>query len=149
MALRWLVCLPLFLAACGAGHRSVSTLDNRMQTRLADEVAAGDASVQRLPDGVRVVLLHPTMMPNGDRDARADLIEAMLDPSLMRVSVEGNDPAQVQGLEQFFRNYELGGTLVPAAASGSEALAVTVHVVCPRHVPAPGDDSGHPTPHCD
>jgi hypothetical protein len=91
-----LLCPLLLIAACGpsAQQRTTRLLDDRLQTQLAHQIAAGRAVVQQLPDGARVTLLDSSLFPNGPRalddqvpDIRADVIEGLLDPTLMRVQV--------------------------------------------------------------
>ena len=94
--------LLLTLACCGPSpqQRTTRLLDDRMQTELASEIKAGRAVVQQLPDGARVTLLDRSLFPNGPKalddqvpDIRADVIQALLDPSLMRVAVADTSSA--------------------------------------------------------
>lgn len=146
---RWVCMLPLILAACGAAkqERSVRLLDRRLHRTLASDIAVGKAVVQRVPGGVRVTLLTPGQMPddevaasNRDYDARASVIEALLDHRMMRVQVTdtGGTPtdwqgARVRDTEVYFAAFDLANVLEPAAtpAGGPAGLAMTIHVICP------------------
>ena len=146
--------LLLTLACCGPSRqqRTTDLLDDRMQTQLASEIKAGRAVVQRLPDGARVTLLDSSMFPNDQKalddqvpDVRADVIEALLDPSLMRVAVADTStlPAdqrdtRIRNVEDYFTDNGLGFVLVPAETAppapgpaGPAGLTITVSVHCP------------------
>src|ERR1700733_767763 len=86
----------LLMAACGPSpqQRTTRLLDDRMQTQLAHDIEAGRVAVQQLPDGVRVTLLDSSLFPNDVKALddqfpviRANVIEGLLDPTLMRVQV--------------------------------------------------------------
>ncbi len=146
--------LLLTLACCGPSpqQRTTRLLDDRMQTQLASEIKAGRAVVQQLPDGARVTLLDRSLFPNGPKalddqvpDIRADVIQALLDPSLMRVAVADTSalPAdqrdtRIRNVEGYFTDNGLGFVLVPAEAApaaagptGPAGLTITVSVQCP------------------
>jgi hypothetical protein len=159
---------PLFvIAACGpsAQQRTTRLLDDRMQAQLAPDVAAGRAVVRALPDGARVTLLDSSLFPNDPKalddqypDIRASVIEALLDPSLMRVQVADTStlPAdqrgtRVQNVEAYFTLNGLGSVLVPTGAlpsgAGPSGLAITISVQCPP--PDRGSGYGGSKPMCD
>jgi hypothetical protein len=165
-----LIVAPLvLLAACGASpqQRTARLLDERMHTQLARQVAAGRAVVERLPDGVRVTVFDQSMFQNDARslddqspDIRADVIEGLLDPSLMRVQVADTStmpPQQrdlrVRNVEQYFVANGLGSILVPAeaapAAGAPAGLAVTVGVQCPPAAGHSGYSDGKSHPVCE
>jgi hypothetical protein len=166
---RILVLGPLLLAACGssAQQHSARLLNERLQMQLSQQIAAGRAVVQRLPDGSRVTLLDASSFSNGEQafedqshDIRADVIEAMLDPSLMRVQLADTStlpPAQrdvrVQNVEQYFAAYGLGSVLVPAgsaaSAAGPAGLGITFSVECPRPKSRAGYGDGKSHPRCE
>jgi hypothetical protein len=147
----------LLIAACGPSpqQRTTQLLDDRLQTQLAHQIAAGRAVVQQLPDGARVTLLDSSLFPNGPRalddqfpDIRADVIEGLLDPTLMRVQVADTStlPAdqretRVRNVETYFTANGLGSMLVSAepgpngtapAVAGPAGLTITVSVQCPQ-----------------
>lgn len=152
-----LLCLLLPLAACGSSdqQRAAWQLDQRLQARLAPDIAAGNATVQPLPDGAQVTLLShaqsPSVVQPADGsvgDARAHLIQGLLDPRLLRVQVtdtSGLSPdqqtARVQELTRYFVDYRLGPTLalsalpqgMPSGPGGAvpPGLTVTISVQCP------------------
>jgi hypothetical protein len=143
----------LLVAACGPSPQQNTTrlLNDRMQTQLAHDIAIGRAAVQPLPDGVRVTLLGSSMFANDVKALddqlpviRADVIEGLLDPTLMRVQVADTSalPAnqrntRVQNVEAYFADNGLESVLVPAnpaqvtAAAGPAGLTITVEVQCP------------------
>jgi hypothetical protein len=176
----------LLLAACGSTdhiaweshtarqtHMVAQTLNQRMAMRLADDVAAHTAAVQPLLDGTQVTLIDTTPVPGGpatelpgEGSARASLVEAMLDPSLMRIelsdtsSLPDDQRAQrISDLADYFRRYGLGQTLVPptqhvvlrsdAVPQPPPGLTVTIAVLCPpdRH-DGSGYGSGAARPDC-
>jgi hypothetical protein len=149
-----LLCPVFLLAACGDGspQRTARILDQRLEMRLAPEITAGRAAVQPLSDGARVTLRDPTMfainadtLDNRENDVRARVVEALLDPSLMRVQVADTSslPAnqrdsRVGNVVQYFVANGLAQTLQPteplqAAPAGSapEGLILTIGVQCP------------------
>jgi hypothetical protein len=160
--------LLLTLACCGSSgqQRTTRLLDDRMETQLAPQIKAGRAVVQRLPDGTQVTLLDSSMFPNDPKalddqvaDIRADVIEGLLDPSLMRVSVADTSslPAyqrdtRVQNVQGYFTAMGLGSVLVPAEsappAAGPPGLAITVNVQCPPRNHYVGYRDGMSRPVC-
>jgi hypothetical protein len=142
---------PLLLAACGgsAQQRTTQLLDNRLADRLAPAVATGHVALQRLPDGARVTLLDPSMFPNDAQtldgqgpDLRANVIEGLLDPRLMRVQVTDTStlpPDQqalrVRNVAGYFIDNGLGPVLVAPTAqpanAGPAGLRLTINVACP------------------
>lgn len=169
MSRRILVLGPLLLAACGssAQQHTVRLLNERLEAQLSQQIPPGRAVVQRLPDGSRVTLLGASSFPNGEKalddqshDIRADVIEALLDPALMRVQVADTStlpPAQqnlrVQNVEQYFAAYGLGSVLVPAgsaaSAAGPAGLGITISVECPRPNGRAGYGDGKSHPRCE
>jgi hypothetical protein len=161
-----LLCVPLLLAACGPSpqQRTTSLLDRRLLTQLTPEIATGRAVLQPLPDGARVTLLAPGLFPNDAKtlddqtvSARADLIEGLLDPSLMRVQVADNSAlppyqrdTRVRNVQQYFIDNGLGPVLAPSAAvppgAGPAGLTLTISVQCPppNGLTGYGDGKSHP-----
>jgi hypothetical protein len=164
--------LLLIAACCGPSpqQRTTRLLDDRMRTQLASEIKAGRAAVQQLPDGARVTLLDQSLFPNGPKalddqvpDVRADVIEGLLDPSLMRVAVADTSslPAdqrdtRIRNVEGYFTANGLESVLVPAGASppapgpsGPPGLTITVAVQCPPSSHYIGYRDGTPMPVCE
>ncbi len=184
IARRTLLLLPLaLLAACGSGHQTAARLDDRLQTSLAPHLAAGRASLQTLPDGARVTLFNPSLFPVNTMalddkypDIRADLIEALLDPSLMRVEVtdttnlpDDQRRQRVDNIRQFFTDNGLAEVLQPAnplgqpqpsqvqiggnhqaqAAAAQPGLTLTIGLYCPHRHDGSGYGDGLSKPVCD
>ena len=161
---------PLFLiGACGPSpqQRTVRLLDDRLQAQLAPDIAAKRATVQALPDGARVTLLNSSSFPNGPKvldnqysDVRANVIEGLLDPALMRVQVADTSalPAdqrdtRVLNVKTYFTVNGLGSVLVPAeaapAGAGPAGLTITIGVQCPPPDGRAGYSDGQARPMCD
>jgi hypothetical protein len=134
----------LLLAACGAGpgeQRATADLNNRLQARLAPDIAAGRAVVQPLPDGARVTLTAPS---NGEwgvgqgQDARVNTVQALLNPSLLRIELAKQTPydeAMLQALSVMNWQSITQGDPSIAPPGG---VVVTIHVVCPEDEPVDG-----------
>jgi hypothetical protein len=156
------------LAACGSGQQHTTRLlDQRLQVRLAPDIAAGNAAFQVLPDGARVTLLSPSLFPNDVKaqaskspDIRSSVIEGLLDPALMRVQVtdtaaltDDQRETRIRNVDQYFVAYGLGSTLatdVPEnALPGPAGLTIDVHVRCPVRHDGTGYGSGKSKPICD
>jgi len=151
---------PLFMAAacCGPSgqQRAAREVDHRLEARLAPDIAAGNATVQPLPDGAQVTLLNPAQLPSGvppasgsSGDIRARVVQGLLDPRLMRIQLADTSPmppdqqqVRVQNLTQYFIENRLGPTLQPAAppqgmppgpgGAAPAGLAITISVQCPH-----------------
>lgn len=142
----------LTLAACGSDnglHKTTLLLNDRLQTQLAPDIAAGTATVQPLPDGARVTLANASLFTNTVRtrtdqyaDIRASVIEGFLDPSLVRVAVAdtsalpaGQREIRVRNVIGYFQDNGIGRTVVPDAGSpGPSAvpgLVITITLDCP------------------
>ncbi len=164
---------PVFLlGACGPSGQQHATqlLNNRLQTRLAPDIAAGRAVLQPQSDGATVTLLDPTLFPNSadvldnrENDVRASVVEALLDPSLMRLRVTDTSSlpdrqrdTRVLNVMQYFTSNGLGLTLEPAEplqaappAPAQGGLTVTIKVQCPNRDDRAGYGSGRSKPICD
>jgi len=169
--------LPLLLVtACGQSgpNHTAQLLDQRLEARLAPDVATHRAVVQSLPDGARVTLLDTSLFPNNAdtldnrvSDPRANIVEGLLDPSLMRIEVADTSslPAdrrdvRVRNVIEYLRVAEVGPSLRPAeppptipagsAVSEPAGLTVTITVQCPsRRASWNGYGSGAAEPVCD
>jgi hypothetical protein len=90
-----LLLAPLLVVACASGTgRTTQNLYDRMSVRLAPDIKAGRATLQPLRSGVSVTLVgDPLFMPGGSelneagRDVLTGVIQALLDPSLLRIEV--------------------------------------------------------------
>jgi hypothetical protein len=139
----------LLVAACSCGNNSVANLDERLQLRLAPDIAAGRAGLEQLPDGARVTFPEQTLFPLGrtelddrGRFVLASFIQGLLDPAILRIDVAEptTSTSYIQGararaVRDYFVDYGLGPSLVPAAApagstdSAPQNLAITVSVI--------------------
>jgi hypothetical protein len=171
-ARRLAVLLPLLLAACGSGQqRTTQHLNDRLAEGTAPDVAAGNAVLQPLPDGARVTLLGSSLFPADERalsdqtrDVRTGVIESLLDPRLMRVQVVDTSglpaeqrEARVRNVTEYFIDYGLGSTLVPAAARealppgpvGATPLGLTITISVQCSLPRDQAGDGTANPVCD
>ncbi len=150
----------LLLAACGDNglSRTTERLNDRLQARLAPDIAAGTAALQPLPNGARVTLLGNSEFPDQVdaqagryREVRASVIEGLLDPSLVHIAVADTSgltvaqrEARVHNVTQYFKDNGLALTLLPedqapaiqpapSAAPGPQGLTITVVLDCPAH----------------
>jgi hypothetical protein len=155
---RWTLLLGLLLlvAACSSGPtraRDTQVLYDRMVARLASDLAAGRVKVQRLPHEVRATLVEePLFVPGGaelnadGRDLLTRLIEAMVDPGLLRIDTTnaGAEPgtleaARAEAVLQYLAQPNLAAAFQPqgpawnmsprAAPAPAQGLTITVHVV--------------------
>jgi hypothetical protein len=128
-------------------------LNQRLQIRLAGDIAAGRAAVAPLPEGAQVTLIDTAPVPGGlavsspdEGSVRASLVEALLDPALMQVAVsdatslpDAQKQARIASLRDYFQSYGLGPTLlpndspdaVPTIAGTPPGLTVRIAVLCP------------------
>jgi hypothetical protein len=162
------VLIPLILlAACGSSgpQQTARLLDQRLNASLVKEVAAGRATVQTIDGGNRVTLLGlqsyatDPKTDGQDPDARAELIEALLDPSLMQVQVADTSTlppyqrdTRVQNVQHYFVTNGLESVLVPSGpdvAPGAAGLVLTIHVACPPPNGSTGYGDGRSHPVCD
>ena len=129
------------LAGCASGEQKAARdLNDRLQARLAPDIAAGRASVQALPDGARVTLLAP---PTGrmwgiGQDSRVSTVQGMLNPSLLRIELATQaprDPGIAETLNVL--NWKSFSLADPATAPAG-GITVTIHVDCPADEPIDG-----------
>ena len=165
------VLIPLLLLnACGSSpeQRSARLLNERLQSRLGPDIAAGRVALRPVANGAQVTLLDPTLFPNDKMaldgrypDVRADMIEGMLDPGLMRVQVADTSAlpqkdrvTRVLNVEQYFVANGLRQTLQETGTAGSETgpatpgLNVTMLVDCSPHNGAEGYGNDATRPGC-
>jgi outer membrane murein-binding lipoprotein Lpp len=148
---------PVLLAGCSRGptpeQRASAELNTRLRTQLASDLEARRVVVQPLPDGARVTLLDHGMLPTGgvqlnaqQPDVRGDMVQAMLEPSLMRLSLADTSPlpeteraARIDNTTAYLGAFGLGPTIQSATpdpetvAPGPAGLAITLHIQCPPH----------------
>jgi hypothetical protein len=161
----------ILLAGCGSGgpsyQHSARLLDQRLNASLATDVASGRATVQALPDGDQVTLLGLSSFPADAKalddqtpDVRANVIEALLDPALMRVQVTDTStlPAyqrdvRLQNVARYFVANGLQPVLVPsgseATPAGAAGLVLTIRLDCPKPDGLIGYGDGRAHPMCD
>ncbi len=144
--------LVLAVTACSSTP-SPDTIANdlmeRLNVRLATEIASGRAAVQRLPDGARVTLADGTVfsvsgvtLDDKGRYTVASVIEALLAPRLLQIEVAGSAAAsapiqesQAGAVAKFFHDYGIDATSVPPLAPeappgvGVPVLTITIRAV--------------------
>jgi hypothetical protein len=158
---------PLLAACCSSGQqRTAQRLDQRLEALLAPDIAAHRAAVQSLPDGARVTLLDPSLFPDTEdtldnriSDPRANVVEGLLDPSLMRIQVADTStlPAdqrdtRVRNVIEYFQVAGLGPSVEPGEAPRATppGLAITITVQCPQPTASwTGYGTGASQPICD
>jgi hypothetical protein len=161
----------LLIAACSSGvQHTTRLLNNRLQDRLAPDIASGTATLQPLPGGAQITLLGNLQFPDDapalndqQRDVRSSVVEGMLDPALMQVQVADTSAlpldqrnARVRNVVQYFAAYGLAPSLLPvppeqASPSGAAAagLTITIGIQCPGRHDGPGYGDGKSKPVCD
>jgi hypothetical protein len=148
----------LLLAACGRTdqQKSVDLLHRRLHIQMADAVQAGAATIQDLPDGA--VVTFPDGWPATAAGPRTDMVEALLDPDLLRIGVvppAGLPPyaadRRVQAWEADFRRMPIGQALQPPSVMpqpAPNAMTVSIQVVCPDRSNGWGHSDGLRRPAC-
>jgi hypothetical protein len=146
------VLLVVGCTSSGVG-RGAQGLGQRLQTQLAPDIAAGQVTLEQLPDGARVTLTDQSLFPYGGaelddrgRYVLASVIEGLLAPSITRIEVAGSPAASVdlqgartRAVAQYFEDYGLGPILlppawqqeVPAGSAGSapQGLTITINMI--------------------
>lgn len=164
--------LTLFAACSASDGGSARLLDQRLRTQLAGDIDAHRATLQQVPGGDRVTLLddgiYPTntyAMDGRERDPRASVIEALLDPELMQVQVadvstlpDERRDARLRNVVDYFAANGVPATPVttdpwlttPAGSSAPvvSGVAITINVVCPHRDDGSGYGSGRRKPDC-
>jgi hypothetical protein len=123
---------PMLLAvACSSwpgAEPAAQDLGQRLQARLAPDIAAGRATLEQLPDGARVTLVDQSLFPGGGaqlddagRDVLTRVIQGLLAPRILRIVVAESpttqadlQDAQTGAVTQYFQDYGLGSVLQPA-----------------------------------
>jgi hypothetical protein len=129
------------------------------------------AALQPVPGGDQVTLLGaslPSGAPSvsaGGRDVRADVVEGLLDPRLIKIQVTDSSAlpdyqrdARIRSMTQYLTDYGLGPTLQPAAplqavsvgpaGAVPTGLTITISVQCPDHYARISKDSDEANPYC-
>jgi hypothetical protein len=138
----------LSIAACGSWWGPPDTaqdLGDRLQARLAPDIAAGRVALDRLPDGARVTLADQTLFASGGtalggagQTVLTGVIQGLIDPSLLRIAITDSaaaqgdgQGAQTQAVTQYFDEYGLGRTLQPPGTGDAspQGLAITIRIV--------------------
>lgn len=158
----------LGLAACGSVEQDTTTvLNQRLQERLGNDITTNRVALQRLSDGARVTFLDASSSPGSlpvsdpnEGSTRASMIEALLDPALMRVALtdtsnlpQDTKNQRVGDLTRYFQSMLLGAILHPEDVSVAQpavrpGVAVDIHVICPHRHDGIGYDSGERKPDC-
>jgi hypothetical protein len=121
-----LLCPLLLVAACSSGDPA-QRLGERLQLRLAPDIASGNATLEQFPNGSRVTLTEQSLFSSGGtelddkgRYVLASVIEGLLAPRILQIEVveapwspAWMQGARVQNVKQFFEDYGLGTTLQP------------------------------------
>ncbi len=160
------------LALCGCvsdQQASVDMLNRRLQQTLGPELADNRVTLQPTNDGAVVTLLDEHGLPdelraldNRVRDPRASMIEGMLAPDIMQLSVTDTGAApeavrkqRVDAFVEYMEEYRLRTTLqnvevLPTGtpSAGPPGLAVTLRVICPERTNWPGYGQGQSLPSC-
>ncbi len=144
-----LLIAPILAIAGCASFSGLATkhLGDRLQTQLKQDIAAGRVTLDRLPDGARVTLNEQSLYPSGGtelddkgRSVLTNVIEALLEPRILRIEVADVPPApesvqaaRVKAVTQYFKDANLNSTLQPAAppetaGAASQGLTITVRI---------------------
>jgi hypothetical protein len=145
----------ILLAACGdhGVGQTTELLNDRLQARLAPDIAAGQAVLQRLPSGAVVTLLGDSdfadkvdAQADRYREVRASVVQGLLDPSLVRIAVADTSGLTAQrrairlhNVTQYFKDNGLALSLVPegqalavpAGAATQQGVTITLLLDCP------------------
>lgn len=148
----------LALGACGGNdqRQAVHLLQHRLRTQLVTSTEAGAVTIQNLPDGARIVFAD-AVRPM-DPDPRTSMVEALLDPALLRIAIAapaGLPPYEasrrVRDWQEAFTRMQLADTLQTPAATDVAAplgMTVTIQVVCPNRANGWGYGDGTRRPAC-
>jgi hypothetical protein len=144
-------CLAMLLgslwvvAACtGSGPAQTRRdLDTRMAVGLTPDIAAGRATLRQSADGISVTLADQKLFAAGGNDLNdagqqvlTRVIQALLDPALMRIAVAGpatTPAARVLAVTRVFKDAGLGPSLRTTAPTqpipSASGLTIAVSVV--------------------
>jgi hypothetical protein len=158
----------IFLSGCGvsAPSRTTATLQQRLAERLAAPIAANEVSLTPQSDGAYVTLLRPPPLNETLDETNglilADVTEALLDPTLMRIAVseaaDASESERVRAVNRYFEAFNLGPTLrppvalppaVPQPVGTSSGVTIRIAVHCPDSAAGSSWDYGEFQPACD
>jgi hypothetical protein len=100
------------------------TQNDRMQARLAPEIASGAVVVQQTPAGTLVSIPDSTLFAPGSGVLSAEgtrvltyVIQALLEPTLLTIQVgdasDGPQGARAAAVADYFRDHSLANQLLP------------------------------------
>jgi flagellar motor protein MotB len=137
---------PTLLASAKAwagpysAERNAEELTLRLQNRLAEHIAAGQVTLVGLPQGAQVTMMDAALFPIGQtqlsaagRNVLSRVIQGLLAPNLMRISIDGLTSSpftlrelRAQAVGQFFVDFWLGLPMLAAerAEGGPNAVQV-------------------------
>jgi hypothetical protein len=143
----------VLLAACASEPPATVVQNDRMQARLAPEIAGSQLSVSPLPGGTQVAIPDQALFQPGSaklsdkgRFVLTYVIQALLEPKILSIGVaDASDSLQVaraQTVADYFSGHSLGPQLqpldapppvVPVGPAGTplQGVSVTVNVVSP------------------
>jgi hypothetical protein len=146
----------LLLAACGPTNqqKTVNLQQQRLYASLGDAARAGAVTITDQPDGAEIVF-PDTAIPFTP-DARISMIQALIDPSLLRIGIAapaGLPPYEahrrVQDWSAYFAQMQVGDAEIgPTPQAVPSAMAVKLQVICPRRQDRAGYDDGTRRPGC-
>jgi hypothetical protein len=132
----------VLLAACAAEPPPAVVQNNRMQNRLAPEIAANKLAVQPTAAGTQVIIPEDSLFTYGSANLSPSgtaimtyVTQALLEPSILSIGVA--DPsdslqgARVRAVQDYFQYHRLGSSLQPTDAP-------SVVPIGPTGTPVPG-----------
>ncbi len=148
---------PMLLIAGCASFSGIGctaqVLEDRMQTQLKSDIAAGQVTLEQLPDGTRVTIVEQSLYPDGrtelddkGRNVLTKVIQALLNPALLQIAVADLPATQadlqgprVQSVTQYFKDAGLEPALQPpapqqetapdSAGTAAQGLTITVKII--------------------
>jgi hypothetical protein len=146
----------LLLAACGPTNqqKTVNLQQQRLYASLGDAARAGAVTITNQPDGAEIVF-PDTAIPFSP-DARASMIQALIDPTLLRIGIAA--PAglpqyeadrRVQAWSTYFAAMQVGDAEIgPTPQAVPSGMAVRIQVNCPRRFNRAAFEAGLRNPGC-
>lgn len=153
-----LVGAVLPVVACSSSttqpEREARLLNERLELRLAQDIAANRATLEPLPEGARVTVsdrhLFPgdgTELDDKSRYTLASVVQGLLALRIVKIELADSQSAsfglqatRTQAVAKFFQNYGLGPVLAPAmpqlASTGSpmQGFTITISIIANRPV---------------
>jgi hypothetical protein len=143
----------VLLAACATEPSAPVAQNDRMEARLAPEIAGGQLSVLPLADGTQVAIPDQALFQPGSaklsdkgRFTLTYVIQALLEPSILTIGVaDASDSLQVaraKTVADYFSGHSLGPQLLPIdapppvvpvgpAGTPLQGVSVTVNIIKP------------------